>query len=49
VEEADQPATFGETDNLYTLEVNVPSPCPPEGCTPIEPGSTIYLPIIGEA
>jgi hypothetical protein len=52
VEEADIAATFGETDNLYKVEVNVPSPCPAEGCTPIEPPPgtpTIYLPIIGKA
>jgi hypothetical protein len=56
VEEADIAGTFGETDNLYMVEVNVPSPCPPEGCEPITPPPppppgtpTIYLPVIGKA
>lgn len=34
VEEADQAKTFGETDNLYKVEVTVSASCPAEGCPP---------------
>ena len=52
VEEADVANTFGETDNTFKLEVDVPSPCPDGGCAPIPTTTgnpTIYLPIIAKS